>query len=151
MSYSSTNRVLRDCQGVLGWESSTAARPTGGHRADYGFIGTLDAETRRQRAEEVGYGIRYVWVDPIEAVEEVAPKTLEGVNARADSLITESRCIDRGQRVSPGYCVVDGAGGFSVSRGLSTGQLSAALGQIQALQARDQTHVDDPEGSGSSA
>ncbi|GKF56993.1 hypothetical protein Tco_0170530, partial [Tanacetum coccineum] len=28
-------------------ESSTAARPTRGHRADYGFIGTLDAETRR--------------------------------------------------------------------------------------------------------
>ncbi|GKB42115.1 hypothetical protein Tco_0887057 [Tanacetum coccineum] len=29
-------------------ESSTAsARPTGGHRADYGFIGTLDTETRR--------------------------------------------------------------------------------------------------------
>ncbi|GKA18598.1 hypothetical protein Tco_0698513 [Tanacetum coccineum] len=68
-------------------ESSTAApRPTGGHRIDYGFIGTLDAETRRQRAEEVGYGIRDVWVDPIEAVEEVAPTTLEGVNARVTEL-----------------------------------------------------------------
>ncbi|GJY34111.1 hypothetical protein Tco_0418580 [Tanacetum coccineum] len=31
------------------------------------------------------------------------------------------------------------------------GQLSAALGHIQALQARDQTHADDPEGAGSSA
>ncbi|GKE32556.1 hypothetical protein Tco_1451878 [Tanacetum coccineum] len=31
------------------------------------------------------------------------------------------------------------------------GQLSAALGQIQALQARDQTHADDREGAGSSA
>ncbi|GJV83461.1 hypothetical protein Tco_1523359 [Tanacetum coccineum] len=30
------------------------------------------------------------------------------------------------------------------------GQLSAALGQIQALQARDQTHADDHEGAGSS-
>ncbi|GKE29893.1 hypothetical protein Tco_1445277 [Tanacetum coccineum] len=67
-------------------ESSTAARPTRGHRADYGFIGTLDAETRRQRAEEVGYGIRDVWVDPTEAVEEVAPTTLEGVNARVTEL-----------------------------------------------------------------
>ncbi|GJZ60014.1 putative reverse transcriptase domain-containing protein [Tanacetum coccineum] len=28
------------------------------------------------------------------------------------------------------------------------GQLSAALGHIQALQARDQTHADDPEGAG---
>ncbi|GJR30273.1 hypothetical protein Tco_1106505 [Tanacetum coccineum] len=68
-------------------ESSTAApRPTGGHGIDYGFIGTLDAETRRQRAEEVGYGIRDVWVDPTEAVEEVAPTTLEGVNARVTEL-----------------------------------------------------------------
>ncbi|GJR05055.1 hypothetical protein Tco_0528039 [Tanacetum coccineum] len=63
-------------------ESSTAApRPTGGHRANYGFIGNMDAEIRRQRAEEFGYGIRDVWVDPTEAVEEVAPTTLEGVNA----------------------------------------------------------------------
>ncbi|GKG61047.1 hypothetical protein Tco_0616863, partial [Tanacetum coccineum] len=33
-------------------------RPTGGHRADYGFIKTIDAEIRRQRAKEVSYGIR---------------------------------------------------------------------------------------------
>ncbi|GJS10985.1 hypothetical protein Tco_0367781 [Tanacetum coccineum] len=83
-------------------ESSTAApRPAGGHGIDYGFIGTLDAETRRQRAEEAGYGIRDVWVDPTKAVEE--------------------------------------------------GQLSAALRQIQALQARGQTHADDREGARSSA
>ncbi|GKF14211.1 hypothetical protein Tco_0055673, partial [Tanacetum coccineum] len=31
------------------------------------------------------------------------------------------------------------------------GQLSAALGQSQALQARDQTHADDPEGVASMA
>ncbi|GJZ11756.1 hypothetical protein Tco_0546515 [Tanacetum coccineum] len=58
-------------------------RPTGGHRVDYGFIGTLDAEIRRQRAKEVGYGI---WVDPREAVEELAPTTLKGVNARVIEL-----------------------------------------------------------------
>ncbi|GKD16888.1 hypothetical protein Tco_1206046, partial [Tanacetum coccineum] len=29
-------------------------RPTGGHRADYGFTGTMDAKIKRQRAEEVG-------------------------------------------------------------------------------------------------
>ncbi|GJY02427.1 hypothetical protein Tco_0360579 [Tanacetum coccineum] len=68
-------------------ESSTVARPTGGHRADYGFISTLDAETRRQRAEEVSYGIRDVWVDPAKAVEEVAPTTLEGINARVTELV----------------------------------------------------------------
>ncbi|GJS35747.1 hypothetical protein Tco_0534129 [Tanacetum coccineum] len=68
-------------------ESSTAApRPAGGHGIDYRFIGTLDAETRRQRPEEVRYGIRDVWVDPTEGVEEVAPTTLEGVNARVIEL-----------------------------------------------------------------
>ncbi|GJU41317.1 putative reverse transcriptase domain-containing protein [Tanacetum coccineum] len=53
-------------------ESSAAAatRPIGGRRVDYGFVGTMDTEIRRQRAEEVGYGIRDVWVDPREAVEE---------------------------------------------------------------------------------
>ncbi|GKC31918.1 putative reverse transcriptase domain-containing protein [Tanacetum coccineum] len=66
--------------------STTAPRPAGGHGIDYGFIGTLDAKTRRQRAEEVGYRIRDVWVDPTEAVEEVAPMTLEGVNARVTKL-----------------------------------------------------------------
>ncbi|GKF03285.1 hypothetical protein Tco_0030208, partial [Tanacetum coccineum] len=68
-------------------ESLTAApRPSRGHRADYGFIGTTDVEVKRRRAEEVGYGIRDVWVDPTEAVEEVAPMTLEGVNARVTEL-----------------------------------------------------------------
>ncbi|GJU54045.1 hypothetical protein Tco_1227759 [Tanacetum coccineum] len=60
--------------------------PTRGHRADYGFISTTDADIRRRRAKEVGYGIRDVWVDPTEVVEEVAPTTLEGVNARVTEL-----------------------------------------------------------------
>ncbi|GKC73871.1 hypothetical protein Tco_1119754 [Tanacetum coccineum] len=48
-------------------ESSTAApRPAGGHGIDYGFIGTLDVETKCQRAAEVGYRIRDTWVDPRE-------------------------------------------------------------------------------------
>ncbi|GKE34122.1 hypothetical protein Tco_1453444 [Tanacetum coccineum] len=66
--------------------STAAPIPTGGHIVDYGFIGTLEAETRRQRTEEVGYGIRDVWVDLKEDVEEVAPTTLKGVNARVTEL-----------------------------------------------------------------
>ncbi|GKC45399.1 hypothetical protein Tco_1063121 [Tanacetum coccineum] len=50
--------------------------------AYYGFIDATDADIRSRRAEEVGYGIRDVWVDLTEAVEEVAPTTLEGVNAK---------------------------------------------------------------------
>ncbi|GKG43664.1 hypothetical protein Tco_0482757, partial [Tanacetum coccineum] len=71
----------------VGESSTVAPRPTGGHRADYGFIGTMDADIKRQRAEVVGYDIRDVWVDPTEAVEEVAPMTLEGVNTRVTELV----------------------------------------------------------------
>ncbi|GJY87903.1 hypothetical protein Tco_0502531 [Tanacetum coccineum] len=59
---------------------------------------------------------------------------------QTDSLIIESRCIDRGQRVSPGECVVDGAGGFNVSRGLGTNNMppkrtSAAAARVAAAAA----------------
>ncbi|GKE87484.1 hypothetical protein Tco_1564959, partial [Tanacetum coccineum] len=69
-------------------ESLAAAttRMIGGRRVDYGFVGTMDTKIRRQRAEEVGYGIRDVWVDPREAIEEVAPMTLGGVNTRVTEL-----------------------------------------------------------------
>ncbi|GKE49967.1 hypothetical protein Tco_1481225 [Tanacetum coccineum] len=50
------------------------------------FIGTIDAKIIRQRSEEVGYDIKDIWVDPTEAVEEVASTTLEGVNARVTKL-----------------------------------------------------------------
>ncbi|GKF75439.1 hypothetical protein Tco_0224883, partial [Tanacetum coccineum] len=70
----------------MGESLNVAPRPTGGHRADYRFIGTTDAKIRRRRSEEVGYGIRDVWVDVTEAVEEVAPTTVEGVNARVTEL-----------------------------------------------------------------
>ncbi|GKG36087.1 hypothetical protein Tco_0443765, partial [Tanacetum coccineum] len=51
-------------------ESSVVAttRPVGGRRADYRFVGTMDIEIRRRRAEEV------------------APMTLVGVNARVTEL-----------------------------------------------------------------
>nr|GEY36236.1 hypothetical protein [Tanacetum cinerariifolium] len=55
-------------------ESSTA-RPTRDRGIDYGFVSTLDAEARRRRVGEVGYGIRETWVDPTETVSEMAPMT----------------------------------------------------------------------------
>ncbi|GKC34669.1 hypothetical protein Tco_1047053 [Tanacetum coccineum] len=35
---------------------------------------------------EVGYGIRDTWVDPAEAVSEIAPMTVEEVNTRVTEL-----------------------------------------------------------------
>ncbi|GKF12801.1 hypothetical protein Tco_0050727 [Tanacetum coccineum] len=70
----------------IGESSAIAAtRQIRGRRVDYGFIGTMDTEIRRRRAEEVSYRIRDVWIDPREAVEEVVPMTLGGVNAREDT------------------------------------------------------------------
>ncbi|GJR27043.1 retrotransposon protein, putative, ty1-copia subclass [Tanacetum coccineum] len=62
-------------------ESSTA-RPTRGRGIDYGFVSTVDAEERRQGIRDVGYGIRDTWVDPAEAVPEIAPMTVGEVNTR---------------------------------------------------------------------
>ncbi|GJS35525.1 hypothetical protein Tco_0533907 [Tanacetum coccineum] len=56
-------------------ESSTA-RPARGQGIDYGFVSTVDAEERRQGIRDVGYGIRDTWVDPAEAVPEIAPMTV---------------------------------------------------------------------------
>ncbi|GJU76262.1 hypothetical protein Tco_1273332 [Tanacetum coccineum] len=69
-------------------ESSAAAatRLIGGSvgRTDYWVCGicSITRSDRDTRAEEIGYRIRDVWVDLREAVEEVAPMTLKGVNAR---------------------------------------------------------------------
>ncbi|GJU67583.1 putative reverse transcriptase domain-containing protein [Tanacetum coccineum] len=204
----------------VGESSMAAPRPTGGHRVDYGFIGTLDAEARRQRAEAVGYGIRDTWVDPREAAEEVAPTTLEGVNTR----VTELAAVQE-QDTQDIYAVIEDTQdrqtqifqsvealvddrqyhyetarlldqealvsreAWAHSVGLSSavhyelqgyrthtwmqdhridaqesliatlvaqvsslqGHLATALGEIRALQARDQTRADAPEGAASTA
>ncbi|GJZ70993.1 hypothetical protein Tco_0634844, partial [Tanacetum coccineum] len=67
-------------------EESSTARPTRGRGIDYGFVSTVDAEERRQGIRDVGYGIRGTWVDPTEAVPEIAPMTVEEVNTRVAEL-----------------------------------------------------------------
>ncbi|GKE75441.1 hypothetical protein Tco_1537482 [Tanacetum coccineum] len=67
-------------------ESSTA-RPTGSRGVNYGFVSSLDAEERRRGIREVGYGIRDTWVDPAEAVPEIAPMTVREVNTRVTELV----------------------------------------------------------------
>ncbi|GJV56486.1 hypothetical protein Tco_1457491, partial [Tanacetum coccineum] len=67
-------------------ESSTA-RPIGGQGIDYGFVSAVDAKARRQGISEVGYGIRDTWVDPAEAVPEIAPMTLGEVNTNVTELV----------------------------------------------------------------
>ncbi|GKE68558.1 hypothetical protein Tco_1526630, partial [Tanacetum coccineum] len=145
-------------------ESSTAApRPAGGHEIDYGFIGTLDAETRRQRAEEVGYKIRDIWVDPTETVEEIAPTTLEGdrqtqLFQRVDGLVEDGQFHYETAQLTHTWMQdhrIDAQDSLiaALTAQVSSlqGHLATALGEIRALQVRDQARADAPEGTGSSA
>ncbi|GJT78245.1 putative ribonuclease H-like domain-containing protein [Tanacetum coccineum] len=70
---------------------AVATRSTRGFRADYGFVGTLDAEIRRDLDGEVGYGITEVWVDPAEAAEEIPPTNLVELSQRVTDFVTTIR------------------------------------------------------------
>ncbi|GKF63628.1 hypothetical protein Tco_0187076, partial [Tanacetum coccineum] len=52
---------------------------------------TLEVNLRRDRVMETGYGIIDAWDEIIEAMLEVAPTTLEGVNQRVIELATTVR------------------------------------------------------------
>ncbi|GJS13818.1 hypothetical protein Tco_0408290 [Tanacetum coccineum] len=52
---------------------------------------TLEADLRRDRVIETGYGITDTWDEIVEAMLEVAPTTLEGVNQRVTELATNVR------------------------------------------------------------
>ncbi|GJY86794.1 hypothetical protein Tco_0500820 [Tanacetum coccineum] len=62
------------------------SEPTRGQGIDYEFVSTVDAEERRQGNRDVRYGIRDTWVDPAEAVPEIAPMTVGEVNTRVIEL-----------------------------------------------------------------
>nr|GFB28839.1 hypothetical protein [Tanacetum cinerariifolium] len=65
---------------------AAAARPIKDRRADYGFVNSVEAEIRRRRAEDIGYGIGDTWIDPRDVAEEEALTTLKGVNTRVTEL-----------------------------------------------------------------
>ncbi|GKF18710.1 hypothetical protein Tco_0063628, partial [Tanacetum coccineum] len=74
-------------------ESSFAhtVRLTGGFRADYGFVGTLDAEIRRDPYREIGYGNTDVWVDPDEIAEEIPATDMAELCQRMTDFVTTVR------------------------------------------------------------
>nr|GFB17806.1 hypothetical protein [Tanacetum cinerariifolium] len=76
------------CPGYEARESlvATAARPIEGRRAHYGFVKSVEAEIRRRRVEDIGYGIRDTWIDPRDVAEEEALTTLERVNTKVTEL-----------------------------------------------------------------
>ncbi|GJT90154.1 hypothetical protein Tco_1078999 [Tanacetum coccineum] len=116
-------------------ESSTA-RPARGQGIDYGFVSTVDAEERRQGIRDVGYGIRDTWVDPAEAIPEIAPMTVEEVNTRVVglaelherdtqdlyALLEDAQDGDRMDGGGGGLCFPRGLGSFDrIGSGNSSG------------------------------
>ncbi|GJY47827.1 putative reverse transcriptase domain-containing protein [Tanacetum coccineum] len=77
-------------------ESSSAPRPTGGFRIDYGFVATLDVEIRRDPERYVGYGINRHLGSMLD-IYEIYVRLDEAQDARAVlcsrlNLIQKDRC-----------------------------------------------------------
>ncbi|GJR03988.1 hypothetical protein Tco_0526972 [Tanacetum coccineum] len=66
----------------VGESSAAAARQPGP---------TLEADVRRDKVREMGYGITNTWDEIVEAIQEIASTTLEGVNQRVTELATTIR------------------------------------------------------------
>ncbi|GJT57976.1 putative reverse transcriptase domain-containing protein [Tanacetum coccineum] len=57
-----------DAEGSESLRPLAAARPAGGFRADYGFVATMDRQTRRDPERYVGYGITDSWDEVVETL-----------------------------------------------------------------------------------
>nr|GEY77897.1 hypothetical protein [Tanacetum cinerariifolium] len=142
------------CLGYEVGESSVvvAARPMEGRKADYGFVDSVEAEIKRRRAEDIGYGIKDTWIDPRDVAKEVALTTLEGVNTRVTELAvvqeqdtqdiygvmedTQGRQTEIFERVEA--LIDDSQYHYETCR---LGHLATALGEIRALQARERARA----------
>ncbi|GJT41711.1 putative reverse transcriptase domain-containing protein [Tanacetum coccineum] len=67
--------------------STPTARPTRGFRVDYGFVGTLDVEIRRDPERDIGYGIIDIWEDPDEIAEEISATDVEELGQRMTNFV----------------------------------------------------------------
>ncbi|GKB35738.1 hypothetical protein Tco_0880680 [Tanacetum coccineum] len=54
---------------------------------DYGFVDMMDDAPRHHVPREVGCGISDTWDELVDSIQEGAPTTLEGVNARVTKLV----------------------------------------------------------------
>nr|GEW63294.1 hypothetical protein [Tanacetum cinerariifolium] len=77
----------RICLSTLGSRYEVGKSSTRGRGVDYRFTDTVEAETRHRGIREVGYGIRDTWIDPAEAVPDMASTTLEKLNTRVTELV----------------------------------------------------------------
>nr|GFA45982.1 hypothetical protein [Tanacetum cinerariifolium] len=76
----------RLCLATLGSRYEVGESSTRGRGVDYGFADTVKAKMRHRGIREIGYEIKGTWIDPEEAVPEIASTTLEKVNTRVTEL-----------------------------------------------------------------
>nr|GEV88609.1 hypothetical protein [Tanacetum cinerariifolium] len=76
----------RMCLSTLASRYEVGESSTRGQGVDYRFTDTVEAEMRHRGIREVGYRIRDIWIDPAEAVLDMASTTLEKVNTRVAEL-----------------------------------------------------------------
>ncbi|GJZ84664.1 hypothetical protein Tco_0650003 [Tanacetum coccineum] len=60
-------------------------------RADYGFVGTIDAKIRCDLDREIGYRINDVWEDPYEIAEEIPANDVVELGQRMTNFVTTVR------------------------------------------------------------
>nr|GFB70306.1 hypothetical protein [Tanacetum cinerariifolium] len=97
---------------------AAAARPIEGRRADYGLVDSVEAEIRRRRAEDIRYGVN-TWVTELAAMQEQDTQDIYRVMEDTQATLTTQ---------------------------LSSlqGHLATDLGEIRALQAREQARAGAP-------
>ncbi|GJU53672.1 putative reverse transcriptase domain-containing protein [Tanacetum coccineum] len=112
-------------------ESSSAptGRPIGGFRADYGFVGTLDAKIRRDPDREIGYKITDVWEDLDDIAEEIPATDVAELGHRMTDFVTTVR-----QDTDEIYKRLDDA---QSDQSLMT---AACEAWVQSMDANDTTH-----------
>ncbi|GKC86565.1 hypothetical protein Tco_1147214, partial [Tanacetum coccineum] len=120
-------------------ESSTAIT-IGGRGVDYRFVSIVDAEERRQGISKVGYGIRDTWIDPAEAVPEIAPMTVGDDNTR----VTELAELHERDTQDLYALLEDAQDGDSMDGGRGGLCFSKGLGSLNRIELGDPSGASDP-------
>ncbi|GJR51529.1 hypothetical protein Tco_1402050 [Tanacetum coccineum] len=82
----------RACFTTTASEFEVGESLTAGAARQPGFdVVVTDATAGRPMSREVGYGITNTWDEIVEAMQEIAPTTLEGINQRVTELATTIR------------------------------------------------------------
>ncbi|GJS65431.1 retrovirus-related pol polyprotein from transposon TNT 1-94 [Tanacetum coccineum] len=102
--------------------AAAAARPAGGHRADYGFVATMDRLVRRDPERYVGYGITDSWDEIVETLQGAPVSTdtelgahmreFESLVRRDTDVIYTGLDVESGQTYSCAYTSAHGDRGW---------------------------------------